>query len=163
MTISEIATTATVVTDVTTTTTTIATEKQTFVSTKETEITQATKDTSNTPESEVYLFDYHSLDETPLFTDIDGTECVYGLGMLATPDEERYLFSYSEDKIELGIRHFKKSEYDAYMDSELDDEPEEQYFVLVFEKTDEVWKYKNTYEPIKEIYFAGCEETPYKT
>ena len=100
-----------------------------------------------------------TLDEKPIFTDIDGTEWVYGLGTLGTPDQERYLVSYSEDKVELGIRHFKKSEYDAYMDMELDVEPEEQYFVLVFEKTDGVWQYKNTYEPVEEVYFADCKET----
>ena len=100
-----------------------------------------------------------TLDEKPIFTDIDGTEWVYGLGTLGTPDQERYLVSYSDDKVELGIRHFKKSEYDAYMDGELDDEPEERYFVLVFEKIDGVWQFKNTYEPIEEVYFADCEET----
>ena len=99
-----------------------------------------------------------TLDEKPIFTDIDGTEWVYGLGTLGTPDQERYLVSYSEDKVELGIRHFKKSEYDAYMDMELDVEPEEQYFVLVFEKTDGVWQYKNTYEPVEEVYFADSKK-----
>ncbi len=102
----------------------------------------------------------NTLDEKPIFTDIDGTEWIYGLGTYATPDEERrYLVSYSEDKVELGIRHFKKSEYDAYMDRELDGEPEEQYFVLVFEKTDGVWQYKNTKEFLEEINFLGSEET----
>ncbi len=100
-----------------------------------------------------------TLDEKPIFTDIDGTEWVYGLGTLATPDEERYLVSYSEDKVELGIRHFKKSECDAYMDGELDDEPEERYFVLAFDKTDDVWQYKNTKEFFEEINFLGSEET----
>lgn len=100
-----------------------------------------------------------TLDEKPIFTDIDGTEWVYGLGMLGTPDQERYLVSYSEDKVELGIRHFKKPEYDAYMDMELDVEPEEQYFVLVFEKTDGAWQFKNIREYLEEINFLGSEET----
>ena len=285
----------------TTVVTTTAAKKQTSVSTKETEITQATKDTPNTSESEVYLFDYHSFDEiapsekeqfeilenvfygewesdrifndkfftyqncyfdfagacspvcfmeinegyvlpyihggvlecffikkdnlsvmydphydfiiggitidentteyhkesysyskeisegklsslgqmklnsiiggnfkeclnstladNPIFTDIDGTEWIYSLGDMGIPVEERYLVSYSEDKVELGIRHFKKSEYYAYIDGDYSVEPEEQYFVLVFEKTDGVWQYKNTYEPIEEVYFADCEET----
>ena len=102
----------------------------------------------------------NTLDEKPIFTDIDGTEWIYGLGTYATPDEERrYLVSYSEDKVELGIRHFKKSEYDAYIDGDYSIEPEEQYFVLVFEKTDGVWQYKNTKEFFEEINFLGSEET----
>ena len=61
---AEITTTTTAETTVTTTATTAAiTEKQTSLTSKETEITQATKDTPNTSESEVYLFDYQSLYE----------------------------------------------------------------------------------------------------
>ncbi len=102
---------------------------------------------------------YDKLYNDCIFLDSNGTEWIYSLGAMGLPVEDRYLVSYSEDKVELGIRHFKKSEYDAYMDRELDDEPEVQYFVLVFEKKDGVWQYKNTYEPIEEVYFADCEET----
>ncbi len=58
----------------TTVVTTTAAKKQTSVSTKETEITQTTNDTSNTPKSEVYFFDYLTINEiapavTPKLTD----------------------------------------------------------------------------------------------
>ena len=100
-----------------------------------------------------------TLSDNPIFTDADGIEWVYSLGSMGTPVEERYLVLYSEDKVELGIRHFKKSEYDAYIDGDYSIEPEERYFVLAFDKTDDVWQYKSTYEPIEEVYFADCEET----
>ena len=80
------------------------------------------------------------------FIDSNGTEWIYSLGDMGIPVEERYLIFYSDNKVELAIRHFKKSEYDAYIDGDYSAKPEEKHFILTFEKINGEWEYSNTRE-----------------
>ena len=84
------------------------------------------------------------LNDSCAYIDSNGTEWIYSSGVMGIPPEERYLISYSENKVELAIRHFKKSEYYAYIDGDYSVKPEEQHFILTFEKINGEWKYSNT-------------------
>ncbi len=101
----------------------------------------------------------HKLYNNRIFIDSNRTEWIDSLDTLGIPAEERYLVSYSEDKVELGIRYFNKSEYEAFIKGKFDDKPEEKILVLVFEKTDGAWQFKNIREYLEEINFLGSEET----